>query len=241
MTCRLCQEDRPLKNSHIIPEFFYKLIYNEKHQLPGYERSGELLQGKPLQKGIREKLLCGDCEQQLGRNEKYVREILFGGAEIGLERLQDRLILSSLDYKKIRLFFLSLIWRMSVASEHVVWENVSLGPHEEVVRSMLKSEHTGEPWEYGFVCIIPLFEGQILDDWLLEPDCVRTDQGRFYRLVVGGCLYLFHVSKQRLSRRFSKLLIKKDGSWEILIKNAREIEFIKKEAERIFNIRSNAQ
>ena len=41
MICRLCLEKKPLKNSHIIPEFFYKGFYGgghrrlEEHKTPG--------------------------------------------------------------------------------------------------------------------------------------------------------------------------------------------------------------
>lgn len=233
MICRLCKEDQTLKNSHIIPEFFYKPIYDAKHHLPA-RKSGTLVQGRPLQKGIREKLLCEGCEQQLGCNEKYVREVLFGGTEIGIRRLQDRLVLSNLDYTKVRLFFLPLIWRLSVASAHAMWRNVALGPHEEPIRQMVHSENAGEPWEYGFLCILFFFDGQFAEDWILEPDWVRSEWGRLYRLVVGGCEYLFHISNQRLPEPMRKRLIQKDGSWVIACKDARKMPFIRREAERIF-------
>jgi len=233
VVCRLCNEDHNLKNSHIIPEFFYKPIYDSKHHLPA-RKSGKPVQGKPLQKGIRERLLCEDCEQQLGGNEKYVREVLFGGTEIGVQRFQNRLVLSNLNYTKVRLFFLSLIWRMSVASEHAMWKSVDLGPHEEPIRQMVHSENASEPWEYGFLCIIPFFDGQFAEDWILEPDWVQSDWGRLYRLIVGGCVYLFHISNQRLPAPLSKLLIKKDGSWIISFKDARKMPFIRREAERVF-------
>jgi hypothetical protein len=222
-------------NSHIIPEFFYKPIYDFNHHLPA-RKSGKLVQGRILQKGIREKLLCESCEQQLGRNEKYVREVMFGGGttEIGIQRFQDRLVLSNLDYTKVRLFFLSLVWRMGVASEHDMWKNVDLGSHEEPIRQMVHSESVGEPWKYGFLCIIPLFDGKFVDDWILEPDWVNENWGRMYRILVGGCLYLFHISNQRLPEQMSKLLIKQDGSWVITLKDASKIPFIHPEAKRVF-------
>lgn len=231
MICRLCKEDHNLKNSHIIPEFFYKPIYDSKHRLH-LRKSGKRLKGKPPQKGIREKLLCEGCEQQLSRNEKYVREVLFGGTEIGTRRVRNRLELSNLDYTKVRLFFLSLIWRMSVASEHAMWKNVDLGPHEEPIRQMVHSENPGEPWKYGFLCIVPLFNGEILEDLILEPDCVSNDWGRLYRLVLGGFVYCFHVSNQRFPAQWREGLIRKEGSWLLLLKDASEIPFILEEAKQ---------
>lgn len=231
MICRLCKEDHNLKNSHIIPEFFYKPIYDSKHRLH-LRKSGKRLKGKSLQKGIRERLLCEGCEQQLSRNEKYVREVLFGGTEVGTWRVQNRLKLSNLDYTKVRLFFLSLIWRMGVASEHAMWKNVDLGPYEEPIRQMVHSKNPGEPWQYGFLCIVPRFNGEILEDLILEPVRERSDWGRFYQLVLGGFVYFFHVSRQRLPKQMSKWLIRKDGSWVLPLKDASEIPFIIEEAKR---------
>ena len=231
MICRLCREDQNLKKSHIIPEFFYKQIYDSKHRLH-LRKSGKLVRGRPLQKGITENLLCEGCEQQLSRNEKYVCDVLFGGTQIGIQRFQNKRVYSNLDYTKVRLFFLSLIWRMSVASKHAMWKKVNLGPHEELVRQMVHSKNPGEPWEYGFLCIVPLFNGQPMEDWLLDPDWVRSEWGRMYRLVVGGCLYLFHISNQRLPEQWNKGLIGKDGSWVIPFKDAREIPFILEEAKQ---------
>lgn len=235
MICRLCKEDRSLRKSHIIPEFFYQPIYDSKHRLPLY-KSGKLIEGRPLKKGIREKLLCECCEQKLSRNEKYMREVVFGGTEIDSQKVQARLVLSNLDYTKVRLFFLSLIWRMSVASEDPMWKNVNLGPHEEPIRQMVHSENAGEPWEYGFWCIIPLFNGKIGVDWIVEPERVRIDWGRgsAYWLVIGGCVYVFHITKQRLPEPVSERLIKKDGSWIISIEDAHQIAFIRQEAGQIF-------
>ena len=42
------------------------------------------------------------------------------------------------------MFHLSLLWRMSV-SKHPYFKEVSLGPHEEVLRRMLLEALPGEP------------------------------------------------------------------------------------------------
>jgi hypothetical protein len=42
------------------------------------------------------------------------------------------------------MFHLSLLWRMSV-SKHPYFKEVSLGPHEEVLRRMLLEARPGEP------------------------------------------------------------------------------------------------
>ncbi len=231
--CALCKNMGPLHNSHIIPEFMYKPIYNGKHHLI-LRKSGFKVKTRPLQKGIREKLLCDNCEGQLSVYEKYVREILHGGTEITIQQFNDRIIISGLDYAKVRLFFLSLIWRMSVASKHEIWRNVDLGPHQEIIRDMIFSENPGSQWEYSFLSIIPLFNGTIFDDWILEPAWVRTKFGRLYNFIVGGCIYLFHVSKQHIEKEAGQWLIHPNGTWAISLKDAEKIKFLRYEAKKIY-------
>ena len=61
MICILCQQEKRLCDSHIIPEFAYADIYDDKHRAVTFspiapdERKFE-------QKGVRDKLLCTDCE-----------------------------------------------------------------------------------------------------------------------------------------------------------------------------------
>jgi hypothetical protein len=52
---------KELRKSHILPEFFYVETYDEKHraiQVTSQPGEKEMF----IQKGEREKLLCGDCE-----------------------------------------------------------------------------------------------------------------------------------------------------------------------------------
>jgi len=68
----LCKEDAKLCNSHILPEFFYLDLYEEKHRTLQITKENE----KYIQKGIREYLLCQQCETKLSRYEKYAKELI---------------------------------------------------------------------------------------------------------------------------------------------------------------------
>jgi len=78
MSCALCQSESPLQNSHIIPEFFYKQLYDNIHRFHIVSNQSS----KPErfgQKGFREKLLCSSCEQKIARWEKYAKEAFVDG------------------------------------------------------------------------------------------------------------------------------------------------------------------
>ncbi len=73
MPCRLCLRDRPLRNSHIASEFLYRELYDEKHRA---FQADALKGGAPslIQKGLREPLLCTDCERDL--NDRFEKPFL---------------------------------------------------------------------------------------------------------------------------------------------------------------------
>ncbi len=124
---------------------------------------------------------------------------------------------------------------MGVASNHEMWRKVDLGPHEEIIRGMILSKNPGSQRKYGFVSIMPLFNGKIVDDLILQPDWVRGRSGRIYNFVAGGCIYLFHVSNQNIEKEAEQWLINPDGTWVISMKDARKIQFLRFEAEKIYN------
>ena len=114
MLCKLCQHSRDLCRSHIIPEFLFKPLYSDKkHQFIQMSGSSNV---RKVQKGFKEKLLCRECEDRLNKWETYAAKVLFGGVEIGFEQMQDRILLHNVDYKKFKVFELSLIWRAGVSS-----------------------------------------------------------------------------------------------------------------------------
>ncbi len=140
--CRLCQQERKLCHSHIVPELLYQPLYNDEHKFMGITGQGN--KGwKPLPKGIREHLLCFDCEQLL--NDKYEKPFM------EQQSLPDRIELDSaytavFNYPTIKLFNLSILFRASVSSLQS-FRGVNLGAHEERIRQMLLSGDTGEIWE----------------------------------------------------------------------------------------------
>jgi hypothetical protein len=71
--CRLCGQYRTLIFSHLIPRFAVKWL--KKTSATGYLRS--LLSGKRQQETKRQYLLCSECEQRLGRDEKRFAERIF--------------------------------------------------------------------------------------------------------------------------------------------------------------------
>ncbi len=63
-----------MRASHIIPEFIYSPIYDDKHRMVLLETDERYASFQ--QKGIREHLLCQDCETKVSKWETYARGVL---------------------------------------------------------------------------------------------------------------------------------------------------------------------
>ena len=144
VVCALCTVNGDLQNSHIIPEFFYKLTYDAKprrfHVVSATPSERESFE----QKGLRERLLCRACEQEFGRWESYAKSALIDAKGVTITRHKDRITFHNLDYRQFRLFQLSLLWRMGV-STLPFFKDVALGPHEEKLRLALMRRTPSSP------------------------------------------------------------------------------------------------
>src|SRR6266508_488970 len=128
-TCKLCLKKKELLRSHIIPEFMYLDLYDEKHR--AIKVDSNLDSGEPyIQKGQREFLLCDTCESHLATFENYAAPLVKSLHNLTAEYTADRYIVRDVDYKTFKLFQMSILWRSSVASI-AMFKNVSLGMQEE--------------------------------------------------------------------------------------------------------------
>lgn len=224
MNCALCQNSADLRNSHIIPELVYKPMYDDKHRF--MQISPKQSQITHHQKGFRQHLLCQACETYLSKSENYVKHFLY--IKTNPARFDGPWIyLHGLNYHYIRIFFLSVLWRMSVCTLKV-FQSVSLGPHEERIRQMLLDDNPGKPDQYGFFAVVPVIDGKVFTDWILEPDLIRYDNQHLYRVVIGGILYMFTASNQPLRPPLPCLFIQKNGDWVLQYRDVRQIDFLNK-------------
>jgi hypothetical protein len=106
-SCRLCLIDKDLAHSHIFPEFFYEPTYDETNRFVSLSTHPRQ-KPKLFEKGLREYLLCEECEAQFSRYESYAASIL---RKAGDYRTPDNhfIVIPDFDYARFKLFGLSLI------------------------------------------------------------------------------------------------------------------------------------
>ncbi len=79
-TCRLCRKSKILRKSHIIPNFVFKWLKDTS--ATGFFRPG-INPNKRSQDGVKQYLLCEDCEQLFGRWEKKFKDSIFLPLSLG--------------------------------------------------------------------------------------------------------------------------------------------------------------
>jgi hypothetical protein len=213
-----------LKKSHIIPEFVYTTLYDEKHRFHVLSNSSVKGPAK-LQKGIREHLLCGECEGSLSKYERYMSLILSGRLEVKSSRDGKLVTLEGLDYKQFRLFGLSVLWRASVSSLQM-FEQVKLGPHEEIMRKMILAEDPGRSDQYPFMLVPVVHEDEVQTDLIMQPTWTRSEGHYGYRFVFGGLTWVYLVSSHKPPFVIANATVSEQGRTIMLISDIERMPFI---------------
>jgi hypothetical protein len=227
-TCKLCLKTSDVSDSHIMPKFFIRRIQHQRPAgkagqtrpyltvfslNPNVEDGPEWVSKWENELGLKEPMLCKDCEEQFSKYEGYARELLYGKAPGPLKKIalgvfhsmEDPIMLgvriiqpADFDFRLLKLFQLSILWRAGVASGRH-YTNVSLGPkHEERLRQLLVAESPGNDYEYCCPMADLRYKGVGCEDWTQTPECAR-DKGsnqRIYKIALGGYLYIFHVANE---------------------------------------------
>ncbi len=207
--CRLCLREKPLADSHIIPEFLYKPLYDEAHRMHFF-RGNEPAKDRLIQKGIREPLLCNgkdSCEQHISRWERYAAQV-FNPKLIEGKPYNDVLVKEGIDYSSFKLFQMSILWRASV-SGIIGFREVRLGPHQERLRSMLLNDDPGEEHEFGCMMMIRSPFLQWSEQLIVSPYFTRYQGHNSITFIINGIIWEYWVSSH--TSKLPQYFITKSG------------------------------
>jgi hypothetical protein len=227
--CRLCGKQTVLCESHIVPEFMYKPVYAER-QMIGFKKGHVGVKPQVYQKGLREYLLCGDCEAFL--NNSYERPnvrtwealvhreesggvaFAYGTTPQGTELVDVR----GVDYPSFKLLLLSILWRAGVAKRQE-YEAVTLGPYEEKIRHMLLSRDPGP--SLLLPCVVTLLKRPVR---LISPPARGKYAGHTtYQFILTSIALWFFISNRTHREPMLEAVLKEDGSFQALFSEPEEL------------------
>jgi len=240
MSCALCSEAKPLQQSHLIPEFLYKPLYDPKHRLletlVKVDTSGRPIREHGIkQKGYREPLLCSSCEGKLGRWEAYAAAVFPRDAVTSPNAFPDCIRLRGLDYKPLKLFLLSLIWRCGAGSGP--FSTTDLGPHQERLRGMLLAEAAGTPLTYPCVVMAVTVPGKHFRGLVVPPRRARVEGHHIWTLIGGGYVFSYYISSHPPPATLNEVILSADGDMTIVFQDIAGIPHVHDGIKSVFALR----
>ncbi len=228
--CRLCGENKDLRKSHIFSELYYKMMYDEKHRF--FEISTDKKHRTHFkQKGLREVLLCDNCEQNFGNYERYVSTMF---NNLGTGELVDRILtLKGINYKLLKLHQLSILWRILVSSLDS-FKYINFNDIESEIKEMLINEDPGKYNDYGCFLSLLIDENKLLSDLITSPEVISLDDEKYIRFVLSGYMWICSLKKNE-KFVFNPFFANEDGILRLKFDNARESKYLKKIADDLSN------
>lgn len=211
--CKLCNQERELLNkSHVIPNSFFRAVMDENNSLiqtsnlelrSGIEKPKKIFTGE-FDKGI----LCSECDNNvLGGLDKYGHKVFYAGFASKKSSPEIRnvhnpqgsvyTIIKNVDYRKFKLFLLSILWRASISSRPF-FKEVSLGPYEEILRKMLFEQNPGKNNEFPILIYMPHDKELNLKSINGQPRKFEFQNQSAYLFTINGFFFIYVVSVEKL-------------------------------------------
>lgn len=152
MTCQLCKQRKNLVKSHIIPASLFKNAYPNRD---GVMVSDDDYYSKRRPIGIYSQFLCQDCENSFAflgdYGTNFFKSTVFNeqhpvknnGLLIGYK-------IYDVDYIKLKLFLLSVLWRADVCMSSF-FDQVSLGLFSDKLKEMILKSDAGNMDDFSII------------------------------------------------------------------------------------------
>jgi hypothetical protein len=176
------------------------------------------------QKGLREKLLCRNCEGFINTNyEIPFRVYWVDNNPLPNEWNNHKEIkIFQADYTTFKLFHLSVLFRASVSSIPT-FEAVSLGSHEENIRNMLLNKDPGPSGKYPIVGFVVINDKtNTIVNVVSKAIKSRYNGGRAYGIIYAGVLWWFGIS-DNIFKDIQDAAINESGKFTLISKKMNEI------------------
>jgi len=227
MECKLCGSSEKICDSHIIPKAFFKTINDEKKRsLPFSTNFCDL---NFVQNGIKEKLLCSNCELKFSRWEStFSKDLIALGTRKSnylkiTSPMENLLKVENLRYKTFKLAAISILWRMAI-SKHKLFGSYSLGPYEEKIRVILKNGQCPPENRYSLMVTQYQISGKFHSDMILGFPLTRF-QSKFIiqKFIIWGHMFIFMVNDRLSPDVPMDCFLRENGSAFLCVCDASEL------------------
>lgn len=209
--CKLCQNDvDKLVDSHIIAQSIHALSTRAKDLAKAKILSSDLSQyPKKSPKGVYDKLFCEGCEKIFQKWEDYALELFRKDYELPIPTKFMYIKLDNYQYSKLKLFFISVLWKADVSGQHM-YQGVDVGiKHREALRQMLLNEIPGD-WQDYAVFIERFNSDKSYASIMRSPQKAKLGDIIFYIFYMAGFKIYIKFDSRKVPQRMAAFFLK-DG------------------------------
>ena len=215
MQCKFCHQERNLIDAHVIPRSFFEIDPANPPRLAS-NQDGVFPKRSPA--GMYDtQLVCDSCERLFSPFDDYAQKLLLTNREAANPTYAGREVVAYVydeyDYNKLKLFFLSLLWRASQSSHHF-FRNINLGPHESRIRRAISESDAGAANFYSVLLAkFPKPYG------ILDPHTMRFDGVNFCQFYLAEYVAYILVDNRPMPDSFRGLELTAGRSLVILARD----------------------
>lgn len=231
MVCKFCSKDKRTINCHIIPHALYKPLL-KSGEIPKIYTNTEGVYPKKSPIGVYdEEIVCADCEKYFNDCDAYAADFfLHESHEEHVIKSRDgiaAIIVEDFDYSLLKLFGVSLLWRAS-ASTHPFFKRVQIGPHDEIIKRMIRDQSPGGEDDYSI--ILSRFNMRDKASIIQDPFRTKYDGLNFYRFYFNSYCMEIKVDKRPIKGLFRSFMISPNSPLTICerdLAKSKELEIAK--------------
>ena len=222
MECKLCGQRKSLVKAHIIPDFMYHELFEKDHRIRQMRVENKMLKIiTQRETGEFDKnIYCEKCDNEiLGGYEAYAKRVLYGGTPLSLPIKPERMFneawmpVGNIDYKKFKLFLLSILWRASITSRPY-FSQVKLDHHENIIREMILNDNPQKREDYPTLII---HTGLCTKQIISRPKLVGKKGDKIYSFLISDAIFIFFVECDNLPYYLLETTINEKNEMKILL------------------------
>ena len=231
MKCKFCGNESSLIEAHVIPAVFFRRIKQGKKNL-------KLMTNKPDEHtkkapvGVYDKtIICSKCESIWQEWDNYAQQLLADEPLNGRARYHNNekigYVVDNFEYKKLKLFFISMAWRASV-SNHPFFSKVSLGQFEDIAKQHIENSDPGGSEDFSVT--LAKFDHPLAKS-TLDPHDDKHSDVNYVRFYLAGYVAYIKVDNKPAPMPLSKFAIAENRPLYIVCRDftkSKELNLMKK-------------
>ncbi len=244
--CKLCGKYRELCEAHIIARPFFKFLYPNRVAngtlITTTRFGGEYRKFRVPATGVYDSgILCAECDNVFGKYDEYAAEILLN-TKFDETPEKEAYVLNAYDCRKLKLFFLSLVFRGSV-SKYRMFAMISVGEqHEQKIRNLLLAENPGTEDEYSV--FLAKFDDSVEIPFatknILSPRRKKLNGINFCKFYLSnGIVAYIKIDKRKLDTPYSEIVLKQGHPCYVIKEEYRTSQELKLSMEYVKQISRN--